>query len=74
MAVAPSMAVLWVIPRPFYQDDSTGITAVTGALQPDVTPLRRLFKSDRCHCRWCRELWPRTASLARTEPEHNSCH
>ena len=44
MAVAPSVAVLWVIPRPFYQDDSTGITAVTGALQPDVTPFEKALQ------------------------------
>ena len=36
----PSMCVFGVIPRPFYQDDGSGITAVVGALQTDVTPFR----------------------------------
>ncbi|OLP86389.1 hypothetical protein AK812_SmicGene32497 [Symbiodinium microadriaticum] len=40
----PSMAVFGIIPRPFYQDDSTGITAVTGALQTDVTPFEKALR------------------------------
>ena len=38
------MAVFGVIPRPFYQDDSTGVTSVTGALQTDVTPFEKALR------------------------------
>ena len=40
----PSMCVFGVIPRPFYQDDSSGVTAVVGALQTDVTPFERAIR------------------------------
>ena len=69
--VTPSMAVFGVIPRPFYQDDSTGVTSVTGALQTDVTPLRRRFESGRCQSRRCSEQWLRTELLERTAPGHS---
>ena len=42
--VTPSMAVFGVIPRPFYQDDSAGVTAVAGALQTDVTPFEKALR------------------------------
>ena len=40
----PSMCVFGVIPRPFYQDDGSGITAVAGALQTDVTPFEKAIR------------------------------
>ncbi|CAE7589766.1 unnamed protein product, partial [Symbiodinium microadriaticum] len=38
------MCVFGVIPRPFYQDDGSGITAVVGALQTDVTPFEKAIR------------------------------
>ena len=63
----PSMCVFGMIPRPFYQDDGTGVTSVVGALQTDVTPLRPSV-SDKWLCRWCRGRWPRTGSLGPIGP------
>ncbi|CAE7553108.1 RE1, partial [Symbiodinium sp. CCMP2456] len=40
----PSMCVFGVIPRPFYQDDSTGISTAVGALQTDVAPLEKVIR------------------------------
>ena len=42
--VTPSMAVFGVIPRPFYQDDCSGVTAIAGALQTDVTPFEKALR------------------------------
>ena len=38
------MAVFGVIPRPFYQDDCSGVTAIAGALQTDVTPFEKALR------------------------------
>ncbi|CAE7557756.1 RE2, partial [Symbiodinium sp. CCMP2456] len=40
----PSMCVFGVIPRPFYQDDSAGISTVVGTLQTDVTPFEKAIR------------------------------
>ena len=40
----PSMAVFGVLPRPYFQDDTDNITAITGALQTDVTPFERAIR------------------------------
>ena len=40
----PCMAVFGVLPRPFYQDDRSGITTAAGALQTDITPFERALR------------------------------
>ena len=40
----PSMAVFGVLPRPFFQEDSEGITATAGALQTDLTPFEKALR------------------------------
>ena len=40
----PSMAVFGVLPRPFYQEDSSSIMSVAGALQTDITPFERALR------------------------------
>ena len=62
--VTPSMAVFGVIPRPFYQDDSSGITSLTGGLQTDVTPFEKALR--------IRQLALSTAQREPTGQELNS--
>ena len=40
----PSMAVFGVLPRPFYQEDSSNITSVAGVLQTDITPFEKALR------------------------------
>ena len=40
----PCVAVFGILPRPFYQEDCSGVTAAAGALQADVTPLERALR------------------------------
>lgn len=42
--VTPSMAVFGVPPRDFYEHDNTGILAVTGALQTDLSTFERAMR------------------------------
>ena len=40
----PAMCVFGILPRPFFQDDTDHVTAITGALQTDVTPFERAIR------------------------------
>ena len=40
----PAMCVFGVLPRPYFQDDTDHITAITGALQTDVIPFERAIR------------------------------
>ena len=42
--VTPCMGVFGVLPRPFYEDDSSGITATAGALQTDLTAFEKALR------------------------------
>ena len=40
----PAMCVFGILPRPYFQDDADHVTAITGALQTDVTPFERAIR------------------------------